>query len=78
MERRLQEEKERAETRQKISIISNELLDIIKNNVGEYDKRHKDTLENWCKYVPLKNAVKSVWKFMASIKDMLNSNTVSA
>lgn len=41
----------------------------MKSSEDECDKKHKEAIKYWCKNIPIKNTVKSVWSFLESINE---------
>jgi len=55
----------------KLIKISKEIDGMIK--IYKCEEKYKDMILTWCKNIPIRKEVKDIWKFLQSIKEMLNN-----
>jgi hypothetical protein len=46
---------------------------MIKKDEERCEAKYKATIQQWCKVRPMKGAVKNIWRFLESIKEMVGT-----
>ncbi len=74
---KLRHEKKKVRNEQKLLDLSKEILTAVKKDEKSCEPKYKPTIQQWCKNRPIKNTVKSIWRFLESIKDMVAATAAS-
>lgn len=71
---RLNKELKLMRNEDKLSAVSKEVSRMAKKHKGSCDEKHLAAIKLWCKSSPLRNSIKSSWKFLEAIEDMIAVN----
>jgi len=68
LKEKIGEERKRVKIRKKLLKVSEEVLKTLKED-NEFTRKHKGIVEYWCNYLPVKDSIKSLFKFFDKIKE---------
>ena len=67
---KITEEKDRIQSLNKLSNISQKILNLIKSNPNSCNEEYKKDIKKWCKIIYTVNEIENTWKFFEGIKGM--------